>query len=159
MNFITKGEFIQALKDYDDIKRLHYKVKTLYDRAYYQRYEKIKSPLDYEVVGYDSNGESIRQIKGRGSVSQEQITEKNEILDKKIEDYEKKLKAYESLMKKTNDELYLIDQPLNSILVERYKKHKTLKNVCNKFRELCLDESGMYKYIMRELDKYYAPTE
>lgn len=155
MIFLTKGEFIQALKDYDIYIAKIDTLKEEYRNLYYLRYEKIKSPLDYDVIGYDKNNEPIRQIKMSAHLSDEQISKNHEILDNKIEECLDKIS--DLTVKKINveDELNNISKPLKSILITRYLKHKKLKYVCEKYSELYLDEAGMHKYIMRGLDKYY----
>lgn len=156
MEFLTSGEFIQALKDYHNIEERKKIAEAEYDRLCYLRYEKVKSPLDYDIVGYDKKGNALRQIKGRSIASSEQIADSNDALDKKMEQCSKKISQYRDILLKTDVELAAIGMPLKKILIVRYKEHSKLKKVCNAFSELCLDESGMYKYIKRELEKYYT---
>lgn len=154
MIFSTSGGFIQSLKDYDKKKKKAEEWKERYHDLYYQRYEKIRSPLDYDIVGY-KNGEPIRQIKRGGSYNEEVVSAIHEKLEKEME---KVLNEYSKLMvemENTKDELKRIEEPLKGILVMRYLEHKKLKEVC-KVSDLFLDESGMHKYIMRELGKYYG---
>lgn len=155
MIFLTKGEFIQALKDYEYYLTMLDKAKDEYRNLHYLRYEKIKSPLDYDIVGYDKNGEPIRQIKTSARLSDEQISKNHEILDGKIEECLERVSELTAKKINIEDELKSIHKPLRNILITRYLKHKKLKYVCGKYSDLYLDEAGMHKYIMRGLDKYY----
>lgn len=154
MLFLTKGEFIQALKDYYTYKERAERLKNKYQDLYYLRYEKVRSPLDYDIVGY-KNGETVRQLKTRGSFNESVITESQ---DKIEADMVACLEQHSNIVGKINNiecELDRFQEPIKSILIERYMKHKKLKSVCTKFSELYLDEAGMHKYIHRELDKFY----
>lgn len=159
MEFITSGEFIQALKDYHRIEDRLKETEAELKKLRYLRYEKIKSPLDYDVVGYDKHNQPIRQIKGRSVVSGEQISESNDFLDTRISDCESKTRRYRNVLNRVDKELESIEEPLKSILILRYKEHGKLRKVCQIFTELYLNESGMYKFIKRETEKYYTPTK
>lgn len=153
MIFDTIGEFIQGLKDYDKYKEMAKYWKNKYSDYHYLRYEKVKSPLDYNIIGY-KNGEAIREIKSRGHFNQEQYSSQNEQLEDKMQFC---LDEYTKIKNKIDNiecELKSIDEPLKTILDMRYKQHKKLKEVCKK-TDLYLDEAGMYKYITRNLEKYY----
>ena len=153
MIYTTSGEFIQALKDYKTYIKMAEEFKEKYRDLHYQRYEKVRSPLDYDIVGY-KKGEPIRQIKRGGSYNAETIRAFQEKLDAEI-DYV--LDEYSKLIVKAQnvkDELNRIKEPLRGVIVMRYLEHKKLKEVCKK-SGLFLEESGMSKYIQRELNKYY----
>lgn len=155
MIYDTMGEFIQALKDYQSISKKIEDYKDEYRNLHYLRYEKIKSPLDYDIVGY-KNGEAIRQIKTHSVITPEQITRNNEILDNRIEVCLESISRLTTKKINVEDELKVFEQPLRSILISRYMYHRKLKDVCKKYKDsLCLDEAGMHKYIMRGLGKYY----
>lgn len=158
MNYLTKGEFIQALKDYHYVENMLNEEHLNHSKLYYLRYEKVKSPLDYEIVGYDKKGSAIREIKGRVHVEQGAISDSQALLDKQLLISQEKLLLYRKVLDKCDNELSLISEPLKTMLILRYKEHYKLKYLCNKYKELYLDESGMYKYIMRELNKYYTPN-
>lgn len=152
MIYSTSGEFIQAMKDYKVILEKCEEWKETYHNLYYQRYEKVRSPLDYDIVGY-KHGEPIRQIK-RGGFNKDSIIEYQENLDEQLE---KALDEYSKLKVKAENvfvELKKIEEPLKSLLIMRYVEHMKLKEVSKK-SNLYLDESGMYKYIMRGLKRYY----
>ena len=154
MLFDSKGEFIQALKDYYTFEQLIEKNAQLYRDVYYLRYEKVRSPLDYDIVGYNKKtDEPIRQIKGRSSFSQETVMELQEQLDDKLEMLLDKNTELKKKVQKINDELKNIDEPLRSILILRYREKTKLKDICKKYS---LTESGLHKYIDRGLDKYYG---
>ena len=154
MLFDSKGEFIQALKDYYTFEQLIKKNAQTYRDVYYLRYEKVRSPLDYDIVGYNKKtDEPIRQIKGRSSFSQETVMALQEQLDDKLEMLLDKNTELKKKMQKINDELKSIDEPLRSILILRYREKTKLKDICKKYN---LTESGLHKYIDRGLDKYYG---
>lgn len=152
MIYSTSGEFIQALKDYKVILEKAEEWKKKYRDLHYQRYEKVRSPLDYDIIGY-KNGEPVRQIK-RGGFNPDSVRSYQENLDIQLE---KALDEYSKLKVKAENvliELKMIEEPLKSLLIMRYMEHKKLKEVCKK-SDLYLDESGMYKYITKHLEKYY----
>lgn len=125
------------------------------ERYEYLRYGKIKSPLDYDVIGYKGN-ETVRELKVvRVPQSSDVIFDRNQMLEKQIEKCKDKLNAYKKILCDASSDLDLIEEPLKSILQVRYVERKKLRYVCKRFKEMYLDDSGMYKYIMRELDKYY----
>lgn len=157
MNYLTKGEFVQALKDYHYIEELMSDEQKYLDDLNYLRFGKVKSSLDYDIVGYDKNGNVLRQIKGHSSVNRDAINESNEKLDVRITLSQKKLDYYRMALEKCDSELNIISEPLKSMLELRYKEHYKLQKLCKRFKNLCYDESAIYKYMMRELDKYYAP--
>lgn len=152
MIYSTSGEFIQALKDYKKILEKAEDWKKKYRELHYQRYEKVRSPLDYDIIGY-KKGEPVRQIK-HGGYNPDSIRNYQEQLDIQLE---KALDEYSKLKVKAENvliELKVIEEPLKSLLIMRYMEHKKLKEVCKK-SDLYLDESGMYKYITKHLEKYY----
>ena len=153
MIYDTKGEFIQALKDFDKYYESALKWRSRYRDLHYLRYEKVKSPLDYDVVGY-KKGEAIRQIKSRSSYNHEAVIESQEKLDDEMQKCLDEFTRFQNKMSNCMAELDSIAEPLKSILDMRYLKHKKLKEICKK-SDLYLDEAGLYKYIMRGLDKYY----
>lgn len=158
MIYSTSGGFIQSLKDYDKKKAKAEQWKQRYQDLYYERYEKVRSPLDYDIVKYKKNKkgemEAIRQIKTRGSYNEQVISNIHEQIER---DMENALNEYSKLkveMENTLDDLKKIDEPLKGILIKRYMEHKKLKEVCQTL-DVILDESGLYKFIMKELEKYY----
>lgn len=157
MIFDTSGEFVQALKDYKTIEKKAVELKEEYHRLYYLRYEKVRSPLDYDIVQKkkkDGSIEEIRQIKGRGTYNQEAVADYHEKLDAQIE---KVMDEYSKLvvkMENTRAELSKFDEELRELLIMRYLEHMKLKDVAKK-SGLYLDESGIYKLIMRGLKSYY----
>lgn len=155
MLYDTKDEFIGAMKSYHTIEKKCEEWKEKYREKHYLRYEKVRSPLDYDVVGY-KNGETIRQIKKGGSFNAEVVAEYQEKLDAEME---KCLDRYSDLkikLENVNDELKRFEEPLRSILVERYIEKVSLKKVTKKYREiLYLDDVGMHRYIERGLNEAY----
>ena len=157
MNYMTKGEFVQALKDYHYIEELLSEEAKHLDDLNYLRFGKVKSSLDYDIVGYDRNGNVLRQIKGRSSVNRDAINESNEKLDVRITLSQRKLDNYRMALEKCDSELNIISEPLKEMLTLRYREHYKLHKLCKHFKKLNYDESAMYKYMMRELDRYYTP--
>lgn len=154
MLFLTKGEFIQALKDYQTYKERAEWLKNKYQDLYYLRYEKVRSPLDYDIIGY-KNGEAVRQLKTRGSYNESVVTESQDKLEAEMVACLEKRSNLVSKINNVECELDKFQEPLKSILTLRYIEHAKLKVVCKKFKNMYLDEAGMHKYIHRELDKYY----
>lgn len=154
MLHVTKGSFIQALRDIHLLEDKIEQEDMLLKRYEYLRFGKIRSPLDYDITGYKGK-ETIREFKVGGSIGVDEKYDMNEMLEKKIKDSSKKILEYKTLIDKTNTDLNTIDEPLRSVLKTRYIEQKKLKYVCKKYPEFYLDSSGMYKYIMRELDKYF----
>ena len=154
MIYDTKGEFIQALKDYENYYNTALKWRERYSDYYYLRYEKISSPLDYDIIGYE-NEEAIRLIKTHTTFNKDSVLIKQEQLDEEMQICLDEFTKMKKKMDNVNSELKNISEPLRTILELRYKQHKKLREVCKKSK-LYLDEAGMYKYIMRNLDKYYV---
>lgn len=152
MVYLTKGEFLQALKDYE---RLCYKIGELRDekaRLHYLLYEKIKSPLDYDVVGY-KNGEPIRQIKRGGRISEDLKLESREKMEEKYNSVCARIEDLKKRTKETMDALDELDSPLKDIVSARYLGGTKLKALAIRFG--FADESGIYKYIQRNLNRFF----
>lgn len=158
MIYSTSGGFIQSLKDYDKKQAKAKQLKEKYQNLHYERYEKIRSPLDYDIVKYkkkkDGTMEAIRQIKSGGSYNESVVRDLQEQLDKEMDEVQNEYSKLIVEMENTREDLKAIKNPLKKILIMRYLEHKKLKEVC-KASDLYLDESGMHKYIARELKKYY----
>lgn len=154
MEFITKGEFIQAIKDYDYICELWNRERENYQRLKYLRYEKVRSPLDYDVVGYQDK-ETVRVIKGRGSYNPSEILDNQEKLEKKMGESLNKIGEYSNKLGKIDRSLNEVKEPLRSMLIMKYKQRKTLKEVAEKYPMISFTESGIYKYIDKTLDEYF----
>ena len=158
MIYSTSGGFIQSLKEYDKKKAKAEQWKEKYQDLYYERYEKVRSPLDYDIVKYkkkkDGSMEAIRQIKTGGSFNENVIRDVHERLER---DMENALNEYSKLkveMENTLSDLARIGEPLKGILIKRYLEHKKLREVCATL-DVILDESGLHKYIFKELEKYF----
>ena len=154
MLFDSKNDFISALKDYHKYEDIIQEAKEKYRDAHYLRYNKVKSSLDYDIVGY-KNGEAMRVIKGRGSFSEETISNLHEYLDNQLEFYLDRVTKYEKKKQMVEDELRQIEDPLRSILILRFRENVKQKDVAKRFN---MSEGGMSKYINRELESYYDET-
>lgn len=154
MIFLTKGEFLQALKDCKRYEKIREIEKNRLKELNYLRYEKIKSPLDYDVVGY-KNGEQIRQIKGHSYAASDQIAEQHEKLDRQIEDAKKIIKTLDVKIKNAKDELGKFPPELKLYLTKKYFEGKTFRQTIKECNSN-YDEASLYNYIHRQLDKYYT---
>lgn len=156
MMFKTKGEFIQALKDYDFYKSKLSTLKFEYERLDYIRFNKVKSPLDYDVVGYE-NGEQMRSLKTRSYTSNEQIAERNESLDNKLTTLKNTIASYESTIQEVDNQLLVFKEPLRSVLVTRYIKGYTYNALIIKFPSLFPIgyPNAVKRYIENGLDKVF----
>lgn len=161
MLYVTKGEFIQALKDVEELKKRVYLYEIEYEKKIYLRFEKVKSPLDYDIIGYDDK-ETIRQLKTRGHVSQEQILQSNEILDKEIYDLEENITCCRERIDKALKMLSTLKQPLRAIVEDKYMNNKTYSQIASKYsknfyqkKEGIVWDMQVKRYISDELDKYF----
>ena len=155
MIYLTKGDFISALKDYHKVEAKMLEWKRKYKDLYYLRYEKVRSPLDYDVVGYKGE-QPIRVLKHGGKQSTDKIAEYHAMLEADMEKALDKYSDYKIKNDNTDDDLKRIAEPLKSILILHYREHKTLKEVCRKYKKkLVLDEVGMHRYIQKNLDDYF----
>ncbi len=154
--FKTKGEFIQTLKDYDLYKTKLDTLKVEYEKLDYIRFNKVKSPLDYDVVGY-KDGEQMRSLKTRSYTSNEQIAQRNESLDKQLEQLEKKITSYESTIKEVDAQLKTFKEPFRSVIVYRYIKGNTYNATIIKFPNLFPAgyPNAVKRYIENGLDKMF----
>lgn len=151
MLFGSKNEFIASLKDYYKNQEIAEESAQKYRDTYYLRYEKVKSPLDYEIVGYKNNT-PVRQIKGRGVFNEQTVHELQEYLDNQLEYYLDRYTRYKKKCQNTDDELKNIAEPLKSIIILRFRENKRLKDIGKRYN---MSESGLTKMINRGLDEYY----
>ncbi len=154
--FKTKGEFIQALKDYDELVTKLEELKAEYDKTEYLRYDKVKSSLDYDVVGYE-NGEQMRSLKTRSHTSSEQIAERNESLDKKLSKLQTKISNYELAIKEVGLQLEVFKEPFRSVLKYKYIKGYTYNALIIKYPSLFPVgyPNAVKRYIDNGLDKVF----
>lgn len=133
--FKTKGEFIQALKDYNTYKDKLSTLKFEFEREEYNRFSKVKSPLDYDVVGY-KDGEQIRSLKTRSYVSDVQRAERNENLDKKLAKLKQEISSYELAIQEVDTQLKVFKEPYRSVLIDRYINNFTYYQLINKYSSM-----------------------
>ena len=151
MLFDSKNDFIASLKDYYKNKEIAEESAQKYRDTHYLRYEKVKSPLDYEIVGYKNNS-PVRQIKGRGVFNEQTVHELHEHLDNQLEYYLDRYTRYTKKCQMTDDELMNIKEPLRSIIILRFRENKRLKDIGKRYS---MSEGGLSKLINRELESYY----
>lgn len=156
--FKTKGEFIQALKDYNEYTSTLESLKSEYDKLEYLRFDKVKSALDYEVVGYE-NGEQMRSLKTRSYTSSEDIAKRNESLDNKLEKVKSKISNYELAIQEVDEQLLEFKEPMRSVLKYRYIKGETYNNLIIRFSSLFPVgyPNAVKRYIDSALDKAFDP--
>lgn len=51
MNFLSKADFVAAMRDYNKYKRIIAEYRDKLKELNYLRFEKVKSPLDYDKIG------------------------------------------------------------------------------------------------------------
>lgn len=131
--FLTKGEFIQALKDYHILEEKLKNYKCEYDKVYYQRFIKVKSPLDYDIIGY-KNEEPIRKLKQRSYLNPELATDINEKLDCQLEILESNIKKCEYKLEQCDKKLDEFEEPFRSIIVDKYINNLTYIQIVDKYQ-------------------------
>ena len=153
MNFLSKADFVAAMRDYNKYKRIIAEYRDKLKELNYLRFEKVKSPLDYDIVGYDG-GEPIRQIKTPSFSNPEVIRENQDRLDEKIESVEGQIELYVQEINKVDSELRSFPKSVRPLLRDRYIEKKTLRELLVKYG-LRVNESGLHKYINSILDERY----
>lgn len=156
--FKTKGEFIQALKDYNELKDKLDSLKSEYDKLEYLRFDKVKSALDYDVLGYE-DGEQMRLLKTRSYTSQEQISKRNESLDNKMSKLKANISNYELAIQEVDSQLLFFKEPTKSVLKDKYISGKTYNALIVKYPSLFPVgyPNAVKRYISNELDKAFSP--
>ena len=156
--FKTKGEFIQALKDYNELKDKLDSLKSEYDKLEYLRFDKVKSALDYDVLGYE-DGEQMRLLKTRSYISNMQRAENNEKLDKKLAKLKKDILSYELAIQEVDSQLSFFKEPAKSVVKDKYINSKTYNALIIKYPSLFPVgyPNAVKRYISNELDKAFSP--
>ena len=158
--FTTKGEFIQALKDYNEVKTKLENLKSEYKNTEYLRFSKVKSSLDYDVAGYE-NGEQMRVLKGRSYSSPEQVVQRNESLDKKLSKLEKSICDCESRLNQVDEFLLNFKEPSKSIVIRKYRDSLTYNDLANRFTSVFPVgyPNAVKRYIDCELEKAFRKAQ
>lgn len=158
MTFLTKGEFIQALKDLNKNEIKVDDLRTLLNKKEYLRFHKVGSPLNYDVVGYDSNGDSIRQLKSHSYISETQKHDLYEALDKEIEQLKTSISEYETKINNTYKVLKNCDKPLSDILYDKYVHGTPYCLIAQHYQDLFFGTNysvSVKRYIDSELEKMF----
>lgn len=122
------------------------------DKVEYQLYEKVKSPNDYDIAGYDSKGQAIRSPKIGSSMSKEQIYDYREMLEKKKEKIENTIVRLKEHIKNAECELESIPEPLRDMLKMKYLDELSYSAIALKY---FMSKETCRRYINRELSKRY----
>lgn len=158
MYFCTKGEFIQALKDLTKLERQLAMLKLQYSKKEYLRYNKVGSSLNYDVIGYDSNGEALRQLKGHAYVSESQKLDLYEGLDKELQALNNSISEYENRISNIYKTLKICKKPLSDILYNKYVRGKPYCQISQEYSKVFGENSypnATKRYIDCELNKIF----
>lgn len=127
----TSREFISDLKSYKQWQERKQGQLELLDNLNYLRYKKVKSPLDYDVVGYDGK-EQLRAIKSHSApLTVEQKWEAIERIDKEIERVKKLLERCEYKLTKIEKALDMLPEEVKGYCIEIYIEGKSYKKVAD----------------------------
>lgn len=158
MYFCTKGEFIQALKDLTKLERQLAMLKLQYSKKEYLRYNKVGSSLNYDVIGYDSKGNALRQLKGHAYVSETQKLDLYEGLDKELQALNNSISEYEHRISHIYKGLKECKKPLSDILYDKYVRGKPYCQISQDYHDIFQENKYPYnvkRYIDSELDKVF----
>ena len=121
------------------------------------RYEKIKSPLDYEIVGYKGD-EAIRAIKHSTHVSNDKILQAQENIDKEIERVSKLLKRCQMIIKRVDKQLDALPE-IKSACIEIYINGNSYDKVA---REMNMRRASLIRLVksnLAKIDSVYKTDE
>ena len=158
--YLTKGEFIQTLKDYRIIKDKIKNLRCEYAKIEYLRFNKVKSPLDYEIIGYKDN-ETIRALKERSYINPDIVSSNNEKLEKEMLIIKDKLKKCELTIKNCEYVLNKLSKPIRYIIIDRFINKKTYKELAKKYNKHyqgVIYPNTILRDINKALDEYFKGT-
>lgn len=157
MIFLTKGEFIQALKDYNQLKDNLDILKVILDKKNYLRFNKVSSPLDYDVVEYKGN-EAIRSLKSHSYISESAKLSMQENLDNEIKRLEELIDELNAKLIYTMDVLHTFDDLTESILIDKYLVGMSYQSLTKKYQknfEEKIYPMFLKRYINSKLDDMF----
>lgn len=143
--YYNSKDFINDLKNYNEwierAKGQHF----LLDKLNYLRYEKVKSPLDYDIVSYQGK-EPVREIKHSAPPSNEQIMRVQENLDKEIKRVTNLLNRCNKVIERVNKQLELLPEEIKKACVEIYIKGRSYDAVA---MELCTTKISLIRKVQK----------
>lgn len=153
MLYYNSKDFINDLKNYNTWKvRAKGQLKLL-DKLNYLKYEKIKSPMDYDIIGYDGK-EPIRAIKHSAPPTSEQIYDAQERLDKEIRRVTNLLNRCNEIINKVNKQLNALPEDVRKACVEIYIKGNSYDVVA---REMNVSYATLFRSVKKTLSELDKP--
>lgn len=149
--YLNSNEFIFALTQLNGWKRRRSDLEDELKRLDYLRFRKVKSPNDYDVIGYEGK-EAIREQKARSYVSEYQRMERWEEQDRQIEEVKSKIASLDSKIAECESAFNSLDDPLKGMCNDKYIRGKTFESIAPRYG---FSASGMFKYMMRELNDVF----
>lgn len=149
--YLNSNEFIFALTQLNIWKRRRSDLEDELEKLDYLRFRKVKSPNDYDVIGYEGK-EAIREQKSRSYVSEYQRMERWEEQDRQIEEVKSKILNLSGKIDECECALEELEEPLKGMCIDKYIRGKTFESIAPGYG---FSASGMFKYIMRELSRLY----
>ena len=113
----------------------------------YIRYQKVKSPLDYDIVGYKNN-EPIRSIKSHSTITTDKRWETIDRIDKEIARVKRLLKRCRQRIIKINNGLDKLDPKLRSMCIAIYVKGRRYEDVAF---DVGMSRTSLYRYVREGL--------
>lgn len=150
--FLTKNDFLQTLKDTNELNDIVSYCEQEIDKIDYLLYGKIRSSLDYDIIGYDGE-ETVRMLKGRSFTPEEVIRDNRDRLLEKKEHLEQKKTAAEIKLKESGDILNSMDDKLKSLITDIYLNKKHYREVYRRYGFFYEMEAN--RYVHRELNKLF----
>ena len=129
--YLTANEFIYALKCVSEWQEKKIAIQKEIDKLNYLLYEKVKSPLDYDIVGYKNN-EAMRSIKTGRTPSQSEILDQREKLNNKLDNLIKQKNEIKKKISEVKETLSMINEPLKSILIEAFINKESYSAIAKK---------------------------
>lgn len=147
--YYNSKDFIKDLRRYREYEEKIKGQDELLSNLRYLRYSKVKSPLDYDIVGYQK-GELVRSIKRGTAPTVDEKWDLIERLDQEIQRVTELRKKCELAIKKVDDQLLLFDEPIRKLLVSIYVDHTSIRKAAQK---ASVPKSSLHYLLRRELNK------
>lgn len=153
VKYLSKEEFIAEASSLTAYKTKVHALKQELEKIEYLLYGKIQNPNDYDIVGYDSKGETIRAAKLGSSVNKEQREDYREKLDYKRNELERKIKRLNKKISDVEIEIASLPEPLQTMVKMKYIEKLSYSAIAAKYymnRETCR------RYLNNCLSKRYG---
>lgn len=148
--YLNVNEFLNDLKELRRFEQtLQDQTKVLRDLEYL-RYGKMKSPLDYDIVGYTGKT-PIRQIKSRGYISDEERTSREASLDTKIQHTKSRIRYCQMKIQSVKDLLNKLDDDLKDTLIKIYVEKHSFQKIAD---GLNISKSALHKRIIKGIQPF-----